>query len=311
MPFFRTGRRWRGFTLIELLVVIAIIAILIGLLLPAVQKVREAAARISCSNNLKQMSLGTINCADQHAGSLAPSIGLWPNPAPNPNNSDGGTLLHVLPYIEQDNLYKAALVPAGTDDRNNFYPTYSQWTGPIQNSRAKTYICPSDPTNKQDWTGAYSSYGLNGQIFKMGYGNWGGSYDRFPASISDGTSQTVMFAEKMTHTTDGGGNANGGYVDNYWPDWGPIMLSPDVDSATWQAANGGASPLWLPQSVTQYTGGGSRAVAKSYAPSSAHTGGVLVGMCDGSVRLVNPGVSYTTWWAAVTPAGGDVLGNDW
>src|SRR3954451_11093968 len=114
MPLMRVMQRWRGFTLIELLVVIAIIAILIGLLLPAVQKVREAAARLNCSNNLKQISLATINAADTNAGALPPSIGLYPsNGSPAPGNSDGGIFLHILPYIEQGNLFTASSLPAG------------------------------------------------------------------------------------------------------------------------------------------------------------------------------------------------------
>src|ERR1700730_16837255 len=124
MPFFRLLRRSRAFTLIELLVVIGIIAILIGLPVPAVQKVREAAARMQCTNNLKQMSLGTINCADTNAGKLPPSIGVYPGIMLNaPNQSDGGTLLHILPYIEQQNLFTSCLVGAGIDDRNGYLPT--------------------------------------------------------------------------------------------------------------------------------------------------------------------------------------------
>src|SRR6202008_4944710 len=134
MPIMRRIRRWRGFTLIELLVVIAIIAILIGLLLPAVQKVRQAAARMKCSNNIKQMSLGNINLADTYGGKLQGSAGLFPSiGVASASNTDGGGLIPLLPFIEQDNLYKSTLVPNGdlNDNRNGTNPTYSQWQTPL------------------------------------------------------------------------------------------------------------------------------------------------------------------------------------
>jgi prepilin-type N-terminal cleavage/methylation domain-containing protein len=294
MPLFRIGRRWRGFTLIELLVVIAIIAILIGLLLPAVQKVREAAARISCANNLKQMSLATINCADTNDGKLPPSIGLYPsNGTPSTNNSDGGLLLHILPYIEGGNLHNAALVPAGVDDRNGFLPTYSQWSVPISQAHVKSYMCPSDATYVNSEPGR-ASYGINGQVFRHNY-NWGVGLTRYPAGIPDGTSNTVFFAEKLVHCS------TGAYRDNYWPDWGPLISSDDHGDPTGPNAPG---PQIQPK-------GTAPAICDGSIASSDHTGGCMVGMGDGSVHLVNSGVSTQTWWFALTPGAGDILGSDW
>jgi len=299
MPGMRRVLRWRGFTLIELLVVIAIIAILIGLLLPAVQKVREAAARMSCSNNLKQMSLGTINMADTYSGSLPPSIGLYPatvatNVGAN-NNGDGGGLLHLLPFIEQDNLYKSSLVGAGVDDRNGFLPTYSQWTSQIQNSRVKTYVCPSDYTMGASEK-ARSSYGLNGQVFRHNY-QWGNiGLLRYPASIPDGTSNTIFYTEKLAHCN------TGNYTDNYWPDWGPIISSTDLGDPVGPGAPG-------PQIRPAMSG--AAANCNSGIASSPHTGGINTALGDGSVRYVSGSVSSSTWWFALTPNGGETLGNNW
>src|SRR5215471_12261446 len=106
MPRLRMFRRWRGFTLIELLVVIAIIAVLIGLLVPAVQKVREAANRMYCAHNLKQIVLATVDAADTYNHQLPPSGGIYPSAYWGDNNGDGGLFLYILPFIEQEPLYK-------------------------------------------------------------------------------------------------------------------------------------------------------------------------------------------------------------
>jgi prepilin-type N-terminal cleavage/methylation domain-containing protein len=162
--------RRSAFTLIELLVVIAIIAILIGLLLPAVQKVRDAAARAQSQNNLKQMGLAVHNIASTYNGQLPPSAGQFPSGGA----VNGSFFVHILPYIEQANLYNS-ITTNGT-------------AGPVASSLAiKTYVAPADPTNSTTSAGL-SSYASNFQVF----GNSGAA---LPATFLDGTSNTMIVLE--------------------------------------------------------------------------------------------------------------------
>ena len=293
MARFRLPRSWRGFTLIELLVVIAIIAILIGLLLPAVQKVREAAARISCSNNIKQMSLATINCADNHDGKLPPGDGLYPSDNPTPNNAYGSVFFHILPYEEQGNAYNATLQQGDPHGSNGpppgqpgAIPTYSPFWNNIT-MRSKIYVCPSDPTANPSGTGfGPSSYAYNAQVFPI---SWS-PRNRYPASLTDGTSTTVMFTEQRA------------VCAGYWPDWGPSIADPSWPQPTGPAVMFIMQP---PGNNCPFSG------ANNYVPVSPHTAGIMCGMGDGSVRFANQGVSPTTWWTVLTPNAGDVQGSDW
>ena len=192
-------------------------------------------------------------------------------------------------------------------DRNGGLPTYSQWTAPVQNSHVKTYMCPSDSTY-QNGDGGYASYGINGQVFRHNY-NWGGiGLTRYPAGIPDGSSQTVFYAEKLAHC-DANSSPAGAYINCYWPDWGPLISSSDHGDPTGPTA---PVPQNQPGKPTNLAGDAQGAAkCNGSIASSYHTGGCLCGLGDGSVRLVNPGVSSTTWWYALTPAGGDVLGSDW
>jgi prepilin-type N-terminal cleavage/methylation domain-containing protein len=299
----------RGFTLIELLVVIAIIAILIGLLLPAVQKVREAAARVQCMNNMKQMVLATINCGDTNGGNLPPGYGIYPAMTVGPNDGDGGTFFHILPFIEQGNLYSASLQPSGFVGYNFqfYYPgapeAYSDEVAPAYATNIKTYLCPADYTLSGGASKALTSYAINGQLFRFsgtlpGLVSWSTGYPRYPGSITDGTSQTIFFTEKLAGSQC---QYAGPTPANYWTLDDPLIANAETLG---QPTGPSATTLFLlnPMPISNIPGN---------VASTGHTGGIMVGIGDGSARLVAQGISPTTWWFALTPNGGDLLGADW
>jgi prepilin-type N-terminal cleavage/methylation domain-containing protein/prepilin-type processing-associated H-X9-DG protein len=304
----------QGFTLIELLVVIAIIAILIGLLVPAVQQVRESANRTQCSNNLKQLSLAVINCADTFRHRLPPGIGLYPNRNPATNNSQGGHFIHFMPFYEQGPLYRSLLM---NDGRNGNLPTYSMWSPVLQQSFQLSILnCPSDPTAESagNWGPPATSYGYNGMVFSVAYsGGWGNGYSRFPASFRDGTSNTIFYAEHLRNVGGGSVNGVGPYNDGWFPDWRGTMYGPEY------LGNYPSNPYMGPTSTTGSvtTFQTNPVVVNGFASNfvwyyagTPHPGSINVAMGDGSVRAVANGVSPTSWWAALTPAYGDITGEE-
>ena len=322
MPIYRWLRRWRGFTLIELLVVIAIIAILIGLLVPAVQKVREAAARIQCQNNLKQMCLALHNAANDHEGALPPACGPYPASATTPIVSgdpyapDGNIFFWILPYMEQGNLFNQAPDQyAWLESSGPFVPPGNSpqaQCGPIAWVTQKNYRCPADSTygNGASWTNGwtYGCYAANAQVFCQqssplpgvpGFYNWSGNgTPMLPGTFKDGTSQTIMITEKQAS------NCNG-YADLWahgdWDDhWFPVFA---------RAGNQGLNYIWGPTATFQVSPLPTN--CNPVQATSPHSNGIQVGMGDGSCRTVSSGISAATWWAAITPAGTDVLGQDW
>ena len=287
----------RGFTLIELLVVIAIIAILIGLLLPAVQKVREAAARMTSSNNLKQMSLGCHGLADVNNGYLPPVyIESWVNPAPPANHmysgpyvgSTGTAFFFLLPFIEQDNLFKLA----GNSVYNNG----------VHTNMVKTFQSPLDPTsNEKTYGWGVGSYAVNYQVFGRPAHPWGWAWGCMGAtrlvSMADGTSNTILFAEKRAGCRGGSNGSDGNlWAHGWWnAGWMPMFANTDIY---------GSNALLAPQQQPINSN------CNSYQATAFVAGGCQVGMADGSVRNVRSGGNILWWQYALTPNGGEVLPNE-
>jgi type II secretory pathway pseudopilin PulG len=331
--------------LIELLVVIAIIAVLIGLLLPAVQKVREAANRTTCTNQLKQLALACHNFHDS-MGVLPPSMGLMPASASlihgalPPGAEIGTAHFFLLPYLEQVNL-------KNSDPRGK----YDSWY--YRSTPVKMFQCPSDPTcalgqvlsSQSTYNAGYAttSYAIN-----WGPAQWGTL--TLTSGMPDGTSNTVLFAERyqdclwvpkvcypaglLTGKPPTAGNSE---TINGWAMYSlrgdDLVLEFYTDSPVLNSPPGsGTTPGGMKWSQRNYNSPASNpALLTVYPPEptqpiqdrpiiqccdfrimqTPHPGTLMAALGDGSVRGVKTSISWTTWNYACNPSDGNVLGSDW
>jgi len=302
------SRRGGAFTLIELLVVIAIIAILIGLLLPAVQKVREAAARSTCSNNLKQLSLAIANY--EGANMKVP-----PGWTGQTGVQYGSLHYYLLPYVEQNAIY----VQVGNNS----------WNGNAIG--VKTFVCPSDASVWTAFPNSGTNYAWNVMVFQGSSAGWGtdGGKTSLVNSMPDGTSQTVIFGERYKYCSPtSGGHTDPIWAANPWSTPNSVWAVAGFGWTTWSNnpgiagvpnyngnLNGYYADFWThgqgPGGSIPFQVAPSAANCNWYALQGAHTGVMLTGLGDGSVRGVSPSISINTWVYACVPNDGIPLGSNW
>ncbi len=331
----------RGFTLIELLVVIAIIAVLIGLLLPAVQKVREAASRIKCANNLKQIGLAMHGYMDSN-GTLPANGNYTSNGYAITTTNAWSGMARILPNIEQENLFR------GID----FTTSYNVQPA-ISSKRVATFICPSEINDKgfgTDVTFGNKHWPINYVLnegswpvltakltaMKTGDGAFGPNRGYRPADLTDGMSNTLALTEVKAFTNRVTGAANTTtFATAPTPPVNPAGLSAfslaalnptsftHVEWVDGKVHETGFTTVFTPNTKVIYSSAGvdydvdlvlatESSLGDTYAAVTArsyHTSGVNTLLMDGSVRFVNNSISQATWRSLGTRNGGEVIGD--
>jgi prepilin-type N-terminal cleavage/methylation domain-containing protein/prepilin-type processing-associated H-X9-DG protein len=359
----RVRKRRSGFTLIELLVVIAIIGVLVSLLLPAVQGAREAARRAQCTNNLKQLGLAVNNYLSQ--------TGAYPHLMTNYNRNAGAGpnggewplnwAVSILPMVEQQVLYNSANFSFGASSAPN--------QNTVTATRVATMICPSEDGTGPWLAGSWSNYAANvggpasimaysGPIIIMRNGpnnDSGGPNNRNvrtlgAENITDGTSNTVMFSERLVGLGSGPNPAVGSrdavrvsyeVAAPVNDDTGnaaearafvaacnalPATATPPAGMSLWSGACWSGTHtgtlrfnaynhVQTPNKQSCYPqanphGGPPGGHDNALAPSSNHPGGVNVSMVDGSVRFVKDSIALDVWWGLGTRNGKEIISAD-